>query len=173
MDLRKGRETIQNDYLSGGPVTMTDGYNIEKVSDLLKSDRRFTYDEIATEVGISKGSVHTIIRDHLEMRKVSAHLTSDQIERRLEIATDQLSRFTEETNDFLSRIVANDEPWVRSFEPELKSQASEWHTPNSLRPAKVRRTQGKIKMLMIFAYDIHGILTSHRAPNGQTVNGKY
>ena len=31
---------------------MTDGYNIEKVSDLLKSDRRFTFDEIATEVGI-------------------------------------------------------------------------------------------------------------------------
>ena len=28
-------------------------------------------------------------------------------------------------------------------------------------------------MLMIFAYDIHGILTSHRVPNGQTVNGKY
>ena len=38
----------------------------------------------------------------------------------------------------------------------LKSQASEWHTPNSPRPAKFRRTQGKIKMLMIFAHDIHG-----------------
>ena len=88
VDLRKGRETIQNDYRSGRPVTMTDGFNIEKVSDLLKSDRRFTCDEVATEVSISKGSVHTIIRDHLEMRKVAAHLTSDQIELRLEIATD-------------------------------------------------------------------------------------
>ena len=28
-------------------------------------------------------------------------------------------------------------------------------------------------MLMIFVYDIHGILTSHRVPNDQTVNGKY
>ena len=28
-------------------------------------------------------------------------------------------------------------------------------------------------MFMMFPYDIHGILTSHRVPNGQTVNGKY
>ena len=112
------------------------------------------------------------------MRKVAArwvplHLTSNQIERRLEIATDLLSRFTEEGNDFLSRIVTIDKTWVRSYEPELKSQASEWHTPNSRRPAKFRRTEGKIKMLMIYAYNIHGILTSHQVPNGQTVNGKY
>ena len=40
---------------------MTDGYNIEKVSDLLKLDHRVTCDDIGTEVGISKGSVHTII----------------------------------------------------------------------------------------------------------------
>ena len=61
---------------------MTDGYNIKKVSDLLKSDRRFTCDEIAMEVGINKGSVHTLIRDHFGMKKVAAvphHLMSDQI----------------------------------------------------------------------------------------------
>ena len=95
------------------------------------------------------------------MRKVAArlvphHLTSDLIERRLKIATDLLSRFTEEGNDFLSRIVAIDENLVRYYEPELKSQASEWHTSNSPRPAKFRRTQWKIKMLMIFADDIYG-----------------
>ena len=66
------------------------------------------------EVGISKGSVHTIIRDHTGMRKVAAgwvphHLTSVKIECHLGIATDLLSRFTEEGNDFLSRIVAIDE----------------------------------------------------------------
>ena len=144
----------------------------------MKSDRKFTCDEIATDVGFSKGSVHTIIRDHLGKRKVAArwvphHLTSDQIERRLVIATDLLSRFTEVGYDFLSRIVAIPETWVRSYESELKSQTSEWHTPNSSRPAKFRHTQEKIKMLMILAYGIHEILTSHRVPNSQTVNGKY
>ena len=97
MDFTKGREAIQNDHHSGRPATMTDGYNIEKVSDLLKSDCRFTCDEIAMKVGISIGSVHTIIQVHLGLRKVAArwvphHLTSYQIECRLEIPTDLLSR---------------------------------------------------------------------------------
>ena len=38
---------------------------------------------------------------------------------------------------------------MRSYEPELKRQSAEWHTPSSLRPAKYRRTQSKFKMLMI------------------------
>ena len=28
-------------------------------------------------------------------------------------------------------------------------------------------------MLMIFAYDRHGILTSHKVESGTTINGKY
>ena len=39
-------------------LRLIDGYNIKKASDLLKSDRRFTCDEIAREVAISKGSYH-------------------------------------------------------------------------------------------------------------------
>ena len=47
---------------------------------------------------ICVGSVHTILHNHLKMRKVSAgwvphRLTSDQAERRLEVATHLLSRF--------------------------------------------------------------------------------
>jgi hypothetical protein len=59
------------------------------------------------------------------MRKVSAR-------RRFNIATNHLSRFSKEGRDFLSRIVAIDETWVRSYEPELKRQSAEWHTPTGL-----------------------------------------
>ena len=112
------------------------------------------------------------------MRKVSARwvphrLTSDQAERHLEVATHHLSWFDLEGQDFLSRIVAIDKTWVRLYEPELKRQSAEWHTPSSPRPAKYRRTQSKLKMLMVFAYDRHGILTSHKVESGKTINGKY
>ena len=85
---------------------------------------------MAQELEISVGSVHTILRNHLKMRKVSARgvphrLTSDQAERRFEVATHLLSRFDSEGQDFfLSRIVAIDETWVRSYEPELKTQSA-------------------------------------------------
>ena len=111
---------------------------------------------MAQELELSVGSVHTILRNHLKMRKVSAsrmphRLTSDQAEGRLYVGTHLLSRFDSEGQDFLSRIVAIDEMWVRSYEPELKRQSAEWHTPSSPRPAKYRRTLSKLKMLMIFA----------------------
>ena len=64
----------------------------------------------------------------------------------------------------LQRIVAIDETWIRSFEPELKRQSSEWHTKDSPRPLKFRRSQNCPKMLMIFAYDFRGVLTAHRVP---------
>ena len=55
----------------------------------------------------------------------------------------------------------------------MKSKAIDWYTPNSPRPAKFRREQGKLKTLMIFAFDIRGVLMSHRIETGQTVNGMY
>ena len=69
--------------------------------------------------------------------------------------------------------MAIDETLIGSYEPELKSQSAEWDTPVSARPAKFRRKQGNIKQLAIFAYDNHGILSSHFIPVGQTVNRQY
>ena len=62
---------------------------------------------------------------------------------------------------------------MRSYEQEMKRQSTECHTPNSLRAVKVRRAKVNIKMLMIFEHDIHGVLTSHKVPEGKTVNRKY
>jgi hypothetical protein len=44
----------------------------------------------------------------------------------------------------LKRVVAIDETWIRSFEPELKRQSSEWHTPNLPRPVKYRRSMNEL-----------------------------
>ena len=71
------------------------------------------------------------------------------------------------------RIVAIDETWIRSFEPELRRQSSEWHTKNSPRPLKCRLSQNCPKMLMIFAYHFRGVLTAHRVPTARTVNEEY
>ena len=85
---------------------------------------------------------------------------------RVEIAQTHLNRHENEGDQFINRIVAIDETWLHSYEPELKSQSSEWHTPSSPRPAKFRRTQGALKQLAIIAYDNRGILVdglrSHR-----------
>ena len=75
-----------------------------------------------------------------------------------------------EGENFLNGIVAIDETWIRSYEPELKRQSSEWHTPESPRPVKYLRAWAYFKMMMIFAYDNSGILCACGVSSGQTVN---
>ena len=48
------------------------GENVENVAKLLNDDRRYSCDEIAHELNISHGSVHRILTEHLQMRKIAA-----------------------------------------------------------------------------------------------------
>ena len=73
----------------------------------------------------------------------------------------------------LQQIIAINETWIWSFEPELKRQSREWHSKNSPRPVKFRQSQNCAKMLMIFAYDFRGVLRAHRVSTGETVNKGY
>ena len=100
-------------------------------------------------------------------------LSESEKHQRVNIARKLLKRYAEDGNEMLQRIVAIGETWIRSFEPELKRQSSEWHTKNSPRPVNFRRSQNCAKMLMIFAYDFRGVLTAHRVPIGETVNKEY
>ena len=173
-----GRDSTKDEHRTGRPISITDKYHVEKVKELIDKDRRYTVEEIAQELDISEGSVHTILRMRLGMRKITSRwvphmLTQEQKHMRVQISRQLLHRYKKEGDDFISRIVAIDETWLRSYEPELKSQSMEWHTPNSPRPAKFRRKQGNLKVMMIFAYDCEGIIISHHVPNGQTVNKEY
>ena len=70
-ELKNGRECVQDANRAGRTVMATDSYKTEQLKRLLKSDRRITCEEMAQELEISVGLVHTILRNHLKMRKVS------------------------------------------------------------------------------------------------------
>ena len=62
-------------------------------------------------------------------RWVPYHLNDEQKACRQRIAEELLHRYQTEGEEFLKRIVALDKTWIRDFEPELKSQSSQWkHT---------------------------------------------
>ena len=56
------------------------------------------------------------------------------------------------------------------YEPGLRRQSAEWHTPSSSGPGDFRRVQSKLKLFIIFAYDTQGVLASNKVPAGKTVN---
>ena len=89
----------------------------KKVRDLVYSDRRIQVEEIAQALGISHGSVSTILHDRLGMRKLKAHwvpksLSEEQMATRASVCSALLKRFRSK-DDFLLHLVTVDETWVK------------------------------------------------------------
>ena len=173
-----GKTDISDEARSGWSHEATDPYHIEKVKEFLDEDRSLTCDEVTESFGISHGSANEIITRNLKMKRIAARwvphfLTRDQMQEKIRLAEEHINRHEKEGESFLNRIVAIDEIWLCSYEPALKFQSTEWHSPAPLRPAKFRRKKGNLKQLAMFAYDNSGSLTTDYVPVGETVNGKY
>ena len=60
---KRGRTSLEDEARSGRPLDATDEEMCKKVWDLVHSDRRIQMEEIAQALGISRGSVLTILHD--------------------------------------------------------------------------------------------------------------
>jgi hypothetical protein len=95
-------------------------------------DRRVTVRELAEEVGISTGSVHSILTDDLSMRRVSAKfvpklLTIEQKQLRLEVAQDMLDSANSDP-EFLNIVTTGDESWVYGYDGDLSHETTLYGT---------------------------------------------
>ena len=68
----EGRNEVEKTRSPGRSAEATKSDHIAKVRETLEKDRRWTCDEIAQEVGISHGSVYTILTTKLNVRRVAA-----------------------------------------------------------------------------------------------------
>jgi transposase len=168
---REGRIAVEDKQHLGRPRSSTDYTSAVIIANVLEEDRCMTREEIARESGIPKSSVHRIVTEHLQKRKVSARwvrhkLSDEQKAQRKGTATLLLSCFQQKGDPFLRCIAAIDETWIRDFEPELKSQSAQWKHPSSPRTSKCRRQQSKVKQMVIMAYDHEGVIATDRVPTG-------
>jgi len=177
-DFEKGRISIEDEERSGRPSTELSEKNIQLIQEKIEEDRRVTLRQLAEDTGLSYGTVERIVTTKLHLKRLVAKwiphvLTTEQKNNRLWITRQHLKRFRKEGEKFLERIVAGDETWCRSFEPELKSQSSEWHHRSSPRPQKAKRSQGSLKVMHVIFYDYLGILLDWPVPRHTSVNGDY
>ena len=71
-EFKHGGTSLEDEARSGRPLDTTDEEICKKVRDLVNSDRRIQVEEIAQALGISHGTVSTILHDRLGMRKLTA-----------------------------------------------------------------------------------------------------
>ena len=176
--IRDGKEDLGDEDRSGRPTTATSEVLVQKVASMLVEDRRVTTRQVGCCLGISHDSAHKILTVDLGKKKICAKwvphlLTEEQCVNRTQLCAAHLRRHRREGVAFLNRIVACDETWAHSWEPELKRQSAEWLSPNSPRPRKAIRSMGQLKVMHITFFDRQDILFDQAVPVGQTVNGDY
>ena len=156
---------------------MTTEEKINEVRALIQQGRRITVDQMATELDISHGTAWHLVTENLGMKKLCSRwiphvLTEEQKVNRMLVSSQHLRRFRRDPS-FLNQIVAADESWAHSWEPELKRQSAEWRLPEEGRPMKAKRSQGGLKVLHVSFFDRCGVILDWPVPHGTTVNGDY
>ena len=112
------------------------------------------------------------------MRKIAAKwvphaLTEEKKLCRYETCRIHLERYQNEGENLLNNIITIDETWVRAYEPELKRQWAEWRHEGWLRRQKFRQNPSPVKLMVILACDVQGVILCHFVPHGETVNAQY
>ena len=149
---KDGRTSMESDALSGRPSTSRNEDLIDQVRSLVMQDRRVTVQELAEEVGISTGSVHSILTDDLTMWRVSAKfvpklLTMQQKQLRLEVSQYMLD-YANRDLEFPNIVTTGDESWVYGYDLETKTQSSQWKHSTSPRPKKASQVRRNVKVML-------------------------
>ena len=111
----------------GRHKTVTIPEIIDQIHDLILEDRRISAKSIAEQLGISRERVGSIIREDLEMRKLTAmlipkYLNPDHKRQRCQSSEQILYFFRRDANDFLSPLVTKEENWFYHYDSEKKQQ---------------------------------------------------
>ena len=171
---KEGRGFVRYDERCGRSKEVRTPELIGQIKNFMDKDRRVSIETISAQFDVSVGTVHTIIREELKMRKICAKfiprmLREDKKERRCHDCREMLELINSDPA-VLDVLVTCDEIWIYFYDPETKTQSFQWKHAGSPRPKKTRQSKSSHKLFMISFFDRTGMIYMHWLPTGQTVN---
>ena len=124
---------------------------------MVEQDARLSVKDIASCTGISEGSVQTILKKCLDLRKVCARwvfhlLTEKQKTQHLKSARELLKIYKGCNSRVISNLLTGDESWVHIFEPQRRADNKQRKRKDQKRPCIAKRTISSKKMYAIFKW---------------------
>ena len=140
---KAGKFSVEDDTHPGRPKTSVTKANIAAVKIVVEHDVQLSVKDIASCTGISEGSVQTILKKHLDLRKVCAWwvphlLTEEQKTQCLKCARELLK--SKHNSQVISNLLTGDETWVQMFEPQRRADNKQWKRKDQKRPCIAKRT---------------------------------
>jgi histone-lysine N-methyltransferase SETMAR len=172
------RDSFQDNKRSGRPKSSCIAENVKEINAIINHDPHVTIRELVNEVGISFGSIYTIVTVHLQLtslcsRWVPHSLTDEQKQQRVLVAKEWLRTFQECTDEELSeRLVAVDEKYFyhRTLGRKLSNRA--WCLDESERPEIARRVMHDHKSHVICASGFGGKFHFEVLERGESINSE-
>ncbi len=127
---KEGQTSFKDGAHTGRPRTARTRTNIQKVRQLLDTDKRQTVRGMADELHLSKTSVHKILKKDLNLSKIAPKLipkllTKEQRRFRVQLCEQNLSSLRDNP-DLMRTVVTGDESWVSVLEVETKQSSCSW-----------------------------------------------
>ena len=171
---KEGRKSVRDDERCGRSKEVRTPELIDQIKNFMDKNRRVSIETISAQFDVSVGTVHTIIREELKMRKICVNfvprvLREDQKERRCHDSREMVKINSDLA--VLDALVTRDESWIYCYDLETKTQSSQWKHAGSPRPKKASKSTHKL--LMVPFFDCTGMIYIHWVPTGQTVNKEY
>ena len=143
---KAGKFSVEDDTCPGRPKTSITKANIAAVKIVVEQDARLSVKDIASCTGmISEGSVQTILKKHLDLRKVCARwvphlLTEEQKTQHLKCVQELLKTYKGCRSRVISNLLTGDETWVHMFEPQRRADNKQWKRKDKKCPCIAKRT---------------------------------
>lgn len=169
-----GRENIKDETRSGRPRTAVCDENIERVREIIEDNPYSTYAEIEVLTSLHPPTIHTIIHDHLHLRKITSrfvpHELSDQNKReRVRVCRDLLSKL-DEGKLRLCDIVTGDESWFYHRNIGHKQLNASWIGVDESPRTIVRRGRFEPKTMFSIFFKSTGMVHISYINDGKTIN---
>lgn len=177
-EFKRGRTNLTDDLREGRPSTATTEDNISVVRRMIETDKRVTYQQIRTSLGIGMSQVHKILHEHLAVRKLCArwiphNLTEAQKVHRVDWCRKMVQRFNKGDSNAVFDMVTGDESWIYCYDPETKRQSAEWVFPSEELPTKVKRGRSVGKKMVASFFGRIGHYATIVLEDQKTVTAKW
>ena len=175
---KAGNFSVEDDTRPGRPKTSVTKANIAAVKIVVEHDARLSVKDIASCTGISEGSVQTILKKRLDMRKVCARwvphlLTEEQTTQRLKCARELLKTYKGCNSRVMSNLLTGNETWVHMFKPQRRADNKQWKRKYKKRPCIAKRTVSSRKMLYAIFFNSSEPVVQVACPSSHTVTGRF
>ncbi len=172
-----GHTPVTDLHRSGRPRSKRTPEAVGEVQAAVGQDKCKTCHHIAEETGLSKSTVHRIVRGDLHLKKKAPkfvpHILTDEQKRMCMKLCSQNLALLADHPDLLEFIVTGDESFVPLYDPDTKLSSMHWLTAEEPCPQKALCTRTQTSTMLITFFDSKGMLLKEFVPRGETVTGEF